>query len=138
MSTRCIRRQEGMSLVAALFVIIVLAMLSLFAMRVGASGDQDIAAALLQDRALAAARSGIEYGTSRALAGICPPITTLNLTQGALNGFTVTVSCQGVSHMDTSNAIGLYWTYQVGATAQRGAYGTSDFVRHTVNKTVAR
>jgi MSHA biogenesis protein MshP len=127
-----------MSLIAALFIIVVLAMLGLFAMRVGASGDQDFAASLLQDRALAAARSGIEYGASRAFAGACPATTTLNLTQGAMNGFRVTVSCQAFQHNDTSSATGFYWTYNLSATAQRGAYGTSDFVSRSVAKTVAR
>jgi MSHA biogenesis protein MshP len=136
-------RQTGVSLVAALFVIVVLAMLSLFAMRVGASGDQDVAATLLQDRALAAARSGIEYGTYRALVGgNCPTgsvtsFPALNLTQGALNGFAVSVSCQGFQHMHTPSPSGFYLTYEITATARRGVYGTPDYAARSLTKTVA-
>ena len=142
MTARRVRRQRGMSLIAALFVIVVLAMLSLFAMRVGASGDQDVTAALLQDRAIAAARSGIEYGAYRALAGNCPPpavvnFPALNLTQGALNGFTVAVRCQGLQHAHKPSPGGFYLTYEITATARRGTYGTADYVQRTLTQTVA-
>ncbi len=140
MNARRAARQRGMSLVMALFVIVVLGMFSVFAVRIGASGDQDIGATLLQERVLAAARSGIEYGAYRALvAGNCgvsgalvnfPSVT---LTQGALNGFTVAVSCRGWQH---THKAGFYWTYDIDATAQKGTYGAVDYVRRKVSKTV--
>jgi MSHA biogenesis protein MshP len=134
------QRQRGMSLVAAMFVIVTLAMLALFAVRVSASGEQDVTMALMQGRALAAARSGIEYGAYRAELGAgCPlPGTvytwSVPLTQGALTGFTATVTCVSSTH---TNAGVPYRTYEIMSTARRGTYGTSDYVARAITKTVA-
>jgi MSHA biogenesis protein MshP len=132
------RSQRGVALLAALFLIVVLAMLGLFAVRVGAAGAQDVTATLMESRALAAARSGIEYGAYRALmASSCNvpggvPSFSVNvpLTQGALAGFTVNVTCIGSNHSG-------YRTYEVTATARRGTYGTADYVARTVTRTLS-
>jgi hypothetical protein len=129
-----------MSLLTALFLIVVLAMLALFAVRVGASGEQDLTASIQQERALAAARSGIEYGAHFALAGSCGASGVvrnfaLTLTQGALNGFRVAVRCQGWQHIH--NPGGFYWTYDLDVTAQKGTYGTAGYVMRRLTKTVS-
>lgn len=124
--------QRGMSLVAALFVIVVLAMLSLFAVRIGGAGEQDVSSEVLQGRALAAARSGIEYGWYRATHSLpCAGTTTLNLTQGALAGFTVRVTCTTTGHSNPT-----YKTYYIDAVAQRGTYGWPDYVSRRLTKSV--
>jgi MSHA biogenesis protein MshP len=127
------------SLVAALFIIVVLAMLALFAVRVGAAGEQDITAQLMQDRAMAAARSGIEYGAYRAVVmGSCnaPAGAAFNvpLTEGALVGFTATVTCIRLTHAHNG---GTYYTYEISSTARRGAYGTADYVSRALTRTLA-
>jgi MSHA biogenesis protein MshP len=130
-------RQRGMSLVAALFMIVVLAMLSLFAVRIGASGEQGVTGSLLESRAIAAAQSGIEYGAYRALvAGNCNVplgVQSFNVNvalAGALAGFTVNVQCTGFSHAG-------YWTYEVTSTARRGAYGSADYVARSLTRTLS-
>ena len=133
-------RQCGMSLVAALFIIVILAMLSLFAVRVSASGDQDVSMALMESRALAAARTGIEYGAYRALVpplncnGVGGATFNVNLTQAALTNFTLTVTCLGSNHL---NAGVPYWTYEITSIARRGTYGTADYVSRSLTQTVA-
>lgn len=128
------KQQRGMALVAALFLIVVLAILGTFAMRVGVSGEQDANASLMQNRALAAARSGIEFGAYRALVanacnvGVMP--INVNLTQGTLAGFNVSGTCQ-------RNVHGAYFTYQITVTARRGTYGTPDYVSRTLTRTVS-
>lgn len=127
------RAQRGVSLVAALFLIVVLAMLGLFAVRVGASGEQDVTAQLLGSRALAAARSGIEYGAYRAMVAntcIVPFNVNVPLTQGALAGFTANVTCVRSNHSG-------YFTYEVTATARRGVYGTADYVARSLTRTLS-
>ena len=127
-----IAHQRGVSIVAALFLIVVLAALSLFAMRIGAAGDQDTVAVVLQDRAEAAARSGIEYGAYRAVNGNCnsgTPTWTVPLNEGMLVGFTAVVSCIGTQH--THNGAP-YWTYLITSTATKGTYGTADYVRRQI------
>ena len=128
-----------MALVAAMFIIVILAMLSLFAVRVSASGDQDVSMALMESRALAAARTGIEYGAYRALVatncnGVGGATFNVNLTQAALTSFALTVTCLGSNHL---NAGVPYWTYEITSIARRGTYGTADYVSRTLTQTVA-
>jgi MSHA biogenesis protein MshP len=135
--------QRGMSLVAALFVVVVLAMLGTFAVRVGAAGQQDVNTELMAARALAAARAGFEFGAYRALS--VPPApclthpvtsispTTLNLTQSALTGFTANVSWACENHMVNGTQ---YQTFRISVFAQRGTYGTPDYVAQRLAKTV--
>jgi MSHA biogenesis protein MshP len=123
-----------MALVAAMFLIVVLALLGLFAVRVGGSGEQDVTAALMQSRALAAARSGIEYGAYRIATNTCIAAGgvafNFNLTQGVLNGFNINGTCRRDIH-------GGYATYEIKVTASRGTYGTPDFVSRTLTRTVS-
>lgn len=56
---------------------------------------------LASDRALPAARAGTEWAGTRALVNnACAANTVMNLNQGALNGFRVTVSCSATSHSE--------------------------------------
>ena len=129
--------QQGFALVAALFLIVVLALFSVFAVRVSAAGEQDVTSEVMESRALSAARSGIEYGANRALRAapsVCSPAPVpINLTQSALNGFTVTVTCNRIDHLIGAVT---YQTFFLDATARRGAYGTADYVGRRVTRTV--
>lgn len=122
---------RGISLVAALFLIVVLAALAAFAVRIGAGQQQTVNLALLNARALAAANSGIEWGAYRALrASGCTTTTTttLSLTEATLNGFSVTVVCVPTDHPDNNTTVHVY---QIDSTATSGTYGTPDYVsRH--------
>ena len=121
--------QRGMALVAAMFLIVVLALLGLFAVRVGGSGEQDVTASLMESRALAAARSGIEYAAYRVSVNTCnvPVAFNFNLTQGVLNGFNIAGTCRP----------GTYPTYEISVTASRGTYGRPDYVSRKLTRTVS-
>jgi MSHA biogenesis protein MshP len=126
-----VRAQQGFSLIAALFLIVMLALLALFAMRIGGAAERDVSTGLMQARALAAARSGIEYGAYRAMTNACAANTNLALTEGTLNGFTVSVACTRWNHASG------FRTYDLVATARRGTYGTADYVARRVSKTIS-
>ena len=121
--------QEGMALIAALFMIIVVATLGVFALRIGANQQQTANLELLNYRAAAAAASGLEYGSNRAFNGICaanPPL--------AVSNFTVTVVCNPPTvHVITGVN---YSVYYLSATAVQGVYGTPDFVQRTLTRRV--
>lgn len=133
------RDQRGMSLVAAIFVVVVLAALAVFAVRVGAAGQQDADTALMSERALAAARAGFEFGAYRALSvpptpcaarpTIAAPVT-INLTQSSLSGFSATVSWGCRDHVLSSQ----YQTFRISVLAQRGTYGTAGYVAQRITK----
>ena len=122
-----------------LFVILVLAALGLFAMRIAETQQQSVDFGLLEARAQAAAASGIQYGANQAQAGSCPvAATTLNLTATGLPGFTVTVTCSASMHMVSGSSCPLLMctSYALVSTAQYGTYGNPDFVQATQSLSV--
>ncbi len=133
------RHQRGTSIVVALFVVVVVASLAAFAVTVGGAQQQSASTNLQANRALAAARSGLEWGAYRARkTGWCdmppsPPPTpktqVLNLTEGALKGFQVTVACTGHEHQ-----LATYHDYYIEATATFGKFGSTEFASRTVSQ----
>lgn len=127
---RCAGRQAGFSLVAAIFLIVVLAALGAFAVQVAMTQYQSSTLELLEARAQAAANAGIEYGanlTLRAAPAICaaaPGSNTFTLTQAALKGFVVTVTCTPTQHQIYSPSTSTWQSYTVFALAAKASYGT--------------
>jgi MSHA biogenesis protein MshP len=123
-------RQHGATLITAIFLITIIASLAAIGVQIGASQRQTVNFAALGDRAYAAAQSGIEWGAYRALNGTCPAISVLNLVEGALNGFSVRVTCNRLQ----PNDCGLYDVYDINARAQRGNFGTPEYVHRQIVK----
>jgi MSHA biogenesis protein MshP len=131
--------ERGFSLIAAIFVILVLGALGLFAVRVGTTQQQTAAFDLSIARAQAAADSGIEYGANRALKAASCPVATTTLAPAApgMSGFTITVTCSALPHsIGPASPPPQYSTYFLTSTARRGTYGKPDFVSRTVTRTV--
>ncbi len=127
------RRQRGFALVAAIFLLVVLASLGVFIVRVSGVQQQTVNIALLGARAFEAAVAGIEWGAFRAIdAGSCTN-TTLNLTEGGLDGFDVDVSCSSSAHTEEGNAYNLY---DIDVEARAGVYGTPDYVSRRMQATI--
>jgi len=132
-SPAVVRPVRGFALVPALFVMVVLGLLAVIAIRVGVGQQQTVTMGLMQARALAAARAGIEWGAYRALNGSCAGSTTLALSEAALNGFAVVVSCAATSF---TNGTATSHAYVLGATATSGTYGQAGYVRRTMSSTL--
>jgi MSHA biogenesis protein MshP len=121
-------RQRGSSLVVALFLIVVVALLAAFAVTVNHSQRDSASASLMADRALAAARTGIEWAAYRSeVANGCAD-RVLVLNEGALRGFRVAVRCTPVAHTDTST----YTVYDVESIATFGTYGNPGYASRTL------
>jgi MSHA biogenesis protein MshP len=114
-----------MSLVAALFLIVALAALGMFVVRIDTSQQQGINLALLETRALAAAHAGVELAANRALVGNICTNTALNLTEGSLAGFRVRIWCASTSHLigGTPRRV-----FEIRARSQWSVYGRPDYV----------
>jgi MSHA biogenesis protein MshP len=139
-------QNRGFALIAALFMIVVLAALATFAIRLSSSQQQSMNLTVLSAQAAAMANTGIEYGANQALlhAGCNAPTTWPPLNQPQLNGFTIVVSCSP-SH----NAIlptspppaacpgNLCRVYELTSTATYSAFGQPNFVSRTVTRTVS-
>ena len=117
--------QRGFALVAAIFLLVVLASLGVYIVRVSGVQQQTVNVALLGARAFEAAVSGMEWGAFQALdCGTCTT-TTLNLTEGGLAGFDVDVTCSSSAHTESGN---VYNLYLIDVEARNGVYGTPDYV----------
>lgn len=117
--------QRGFSLVSAVFLLVVLAGLGVYAVRINTLQQQTVTAGLRAAQAFQAARTGVSWGAYRALAtGACVG-GTLNLTEGATAGFRVAVTCSESTHTEGGSTVHVY-VFDVRAEA--GVYGGPDYV----------
>ena len=96
------RRRRGFALIAALAILVLLASMGSMMLRLTGVQQASSSTAILAVRADLAARSGIEWGLHQAIAaGTCPSAaTTLALSEGALSGFSVEVTCSATLHVE--------------------------------------
>lgn len=126
-------RQRGFALLAAIFLLVVLALLGIFIVKISGVQHQTVNVALLGARAFEAARTGIEWGAFQALDAASCTSTTLNLTEDGLNGFDVDVDCTASTYTETGQT---YNMYLIEAEARGGTYGTPDYVSRRMQATV--
>ncbi len=121
------RSQRGMSLVVAIFLIVVIALLSAAAVSVGRAASESTNELLLADRAKAAAAAGLEWAAYRVMVQAVPCATVngqlLQLNLSGLRGFRVTVTCQRA----TTPAV-----FDITAFAQSGNFGQSTYASHSL------
>jgi len=122
MATMRRKIQQGFSLVSAIFLLVVIAMLGTFAVTLSTTQHQSAAMDVMGSRAYQAARAGIEWAAyhvansqSNAVAAVpqCAA-TNLGTLGGTLSPFTVTVNCSAASHVEGASTI---WIYDVSAVA---------------------
>lgn len=121
--------QRGVSLLAALFLITVLALLGGAAARLAGVGAQTVTISVLSARALHAAVSGAEWGAYQALVnGSCTP-ATLNMSAAGVAGFQVEVTCSASVFVDGGLTV---TSYTIESFAQFGIYGEPDYVSRRI------
>jgi len=124
---------RGFALIPALFLIVVLGVLAVIAVRIGTGQQQAVSMSLEEGRALAAAQAGIEWGAYESLvAGKCAASTTLALTEATLAGFKVVVTCTSAPF---ANGATTAYSYVLKATATIGTYGEPGYVHRVVSGT---
>jgi MSHA biogenesis protein MshP len=121
--------QSGVALVAAIFLLVVLAGLAVYAVRIGVMQQQTVTASLRAAQAFHAARSGINWAANRATTADWCASQTLNLTEGGANGFTVDVQCTKTVHAEGGATLNVY---VIDALAVSGLYGGPDYVSRQV------
>lgn len=134
-----LRTQRGFSLVSAMFVIIVVAVLGAYLLSFGNIQQATTTQALQGTRAWFAARSGLEWAIERAINAhdtVCgnPAVVT-----GPFNveGFSVTVSCDDLSATGFREGGTTYGMNQITVTAVRGSDPAFwDYARRTLRATV--
>lgn len=110
------RRQRGVSLVAAIAVLLLLGGLGAYAMRAASTQHAGSAADILGVRAYHAARSGIEWAAYQVLQGdLATGFCNGGATSGTVTGlagdlasFSVAVTCQRTDHSEAGTALRMY------------------------------
>jgi MSHA biogenesis protein MshP len=117
-------RQGGFTIVTAIFLLVVLAMLGAFMLSVTGLQQSSSVLDVQGVRAYQAARAGVEWGAFQALdpnnaigspaLPTCPTSPTHLTMAGSLSPFTVTVTCSATSTTEGNRNVG---TYLIVATA---------------------
>lgn len=119
------QRARGFAAIAAIFILVVLALLGAALVSIFGGQQRGSAYDALGMQAYQAARAGIEFGANRALvASSCPASTSFALP-GTLSAFTVRVDCASSVHTEGATSVTVY---RLTATACNRATcpGTSD------------
>jgi len=144
MSATSLNRVGGFSIVSAIFLIVVIALLGAAMARFATMQHASSTLDLQGVRAYQAAQSGIEWGLYRILAPDTAPSATLpSCWSGSaavalaqdLAGFSTTVSCSETSTTEDTQNIK---TYRLTATASQGTVGAQNYVERQVEATVSR
>jgi MSHA biogenesis protein MshP len=101
--------QRGISIVTAIFLIVILAALAGFAARIFSVQQQSSGLDVLGSQAYAAAQSGIDWGAYQALrSSACALSTNLAMPAGPSAAFTVTVTCNQTTHNEAGSTVTMY------------------------------
>ncbi len=132
--------QRGFSLVAAIFVLVILSAIGAFMITIGELERWTTVGAAQGARAYQAAQAGIEWGVSQAVPVVTGQPSSCAASTGpftpagnAFNGFSITVTC--ASSAQTENGIP-YNVYAITSTASFGTFGSSDFFSRALQVTV--
>lgn len=115
-------RQRGFALVAAMFVMIIIALVILAMTRLAGNQHGTNSLAIQQARAYQAARAGLEWGITRAVAGSCAASSTVSMAGSNLSEFTVSLSCARLGYSDESGTP--LNIYTLTTSAQNGTPGS--------------
>ena len=124
-----INNQNGFTIVQAIFILVVLALLGTYMVKLSTVQQSTTTQALLQARAYQAARSGVEWGTKRVIdASDCFADSTW-----LVDGYTVSASCRRSGPFNEGGDD--IYIYNLTAVATFADIGSPDYVSRTVEVT---
>jgi MSHA biogenesis protein MshP len=130
---KTVRAQTGFTLIAAIFLLVVVASLVVYMTNIRVVQQTTVVYGLQGARAIMAARSGLEWGISRAIVGGSCAAST-SFTDPALAGFNVEVQCSQTTHTEGTAIVPIY---RLSAIASSGGYGSLDYVQRRLRVTVS-
>jgi len=133
--------QRGLSIMVALFILVVLAFLGLALVTISGVEHREPLLSLQGKRAFWAAQSGLQWAGHEALhdSGFsCPTGSPASYSvpssRPGLNRFSVTVTCTRTSHKERGKTITVY---DIESTARNGTYGQAAFAQRRYRTIVA-
>jgi MSHA biogenesis protein MshP len=134
------KTQRGFAIVAAIFLLVVLALLGAVIVSLSSTQQMGVTRDLQGSRAYFAARVGTEWGVYQALqASSCAASSTLPALAGSAAGFTVQVQCArfpAVGSFDEGGAAVV--VYQITSTATQGTFGALNYVERQLQSVVSQ
>jgi MSHA biogenesis protein MshP len=129
------KKQRGFSLVTAIFLLVVLAILGTYMSALSISQHQSSALSVQGVRAWYATVSGLEWASDYifdpALGNSNCPVIPSSMS---IEGFTVKVTaCTKTTHTEAGHS---YNIFDVSVTAERGSYGEVDYVQRSLRATI--
>lgn len=121
------RQQRGLSLITAIFIVVMLALIALFAVRSLGSQQAQNNQALIGLRAEYAARAGLQWGAAQALLPVSSCVMGSNL---AIEGIAVTVDCVPT---DVVEAGVPYRVFAINAQAVSGVLGQPEYAQRSLS-----
>lgn len=136
MKKLALSKQTGFSLVSAMFILLVLALGAGYIVSTANMTSSMTHLQLKSHQAYFAAVSGAEWALQQAINnGTCTGSSTFNLTQEALKGFSVTVTCQARTFTEGSNN---YETYDINSKSHYGSLGDFDYTTREIGVKAVR
>lgn len=130
-------KQRGITLVMAIFILIVLALLGAYMANLSGVQRAIENNALAGARAYQAARAGLGWAAERLNGGgTCADVNLqTGMTFPDISGFTVALNCTLSSFQEGSATVNVY---QLNARAQFGVYGNADYAYRELEMTMTR
>ncbi len=128
-------RQQGFSMVMAIFILVVLGLLGGYMARLSGVQQMTSVYALQGARAYLAAKAGLEWAIARINnGGSCTEVNAQTaLTFADITGFTVKLTCTAIAYTEGSkNPV----VYQINSLGQYGAYDGADYVSRQLEVSV--
>ena len=126
-------RSRGGALLTAIFLIVVLLGMGLAMMNLSGVQQDTSSKALLSARAYFGAKAGLDWGIQQAIAAsACAASSSLNLTQEALNGVSVTVTCAQQRQGSASEAV-----FYITSRATTGTLGSVSYAERRMEATIS-
>lgn len=129
--------QTGFTLITALFLLVVVALLSVYMINFSSVQHTTLVYGVQGARAMQAARTGLEWGINRSITNsACPTSPTTFSTSGAgqLDSFQIRVECNSSDHYEGSIPVR---TYRLVSSAQVGTFGSLDYVFRSLQASVS-
>jgi MSHA biogenesis protein MshP len=128
-------KQQGFSLVMAIFILLVLGLLGGYMARLNGVQQMTAAYALQSARAYQAARAGLEWAIERInTGGSCIQVNAQTaLTFPDISGFTVRLTCTSSQYTEGSKTPTVY---QINSLSQFGSYDSTDYVSRQLEVSV--
>jgi MSHA biogenesis protein MshP len=141
-----IGKQRGFTLIMAIFIVVVLALLGSYMVRLSGVQYSTASYALQSARAYQAGRAGLGWATAtinnETADGLgCSAINTKStptspLTLPDMPGFTIKLTCdQSQLYTEGSDS---YYIYKIKALSEFGNYSSEDYVSRTLEKSVIK